>query len=179
MKSEDLWWFIAGAVAPSLLVSWLATWGMRRLAPRLGLIDKPNARKVHTEPTPLGGGLAIWFGLILPFAVGTVVLWYVHGLGDVERTKLVPAFAMPHIDGLTDRSGGLWVLLGCGTVLAALGLVDDRFGLDWKLRLAVQFGVALFCVLQQGWRLTAFIELPRLGWIVSVALSTVWIVRVD
>ena len=32
---------------------------MRRLAPRLGLVDHPNLRKVHVVPTPLGGGLAI------------------------------------------------------------------------------------------------------------------------
>lgn len=176
MTSEELWWFMIGAIAPSLVVSCLATWGMRRLAPRLGLIDKPNARKVHTEPTPLGGGLGIWFGVLFPFVVGTAFLWYVHGLEDVDQAKFVPAVALPHINGLIDRLGGLWVLLGCGTVLTVLGLLDDRFGLDWRLRLAVQFGVALVCVVQQGWRLTAFIELPRLGWLASVALSAVWIV---
>src|SRR6185312_9726020 len=74
------------------------------------------------------------------------------------------------------RLGSLWILLLCGTLLTLLGLLDDRFGLPWKLRLGIQIAVALFCVLQQGWRLTAFIELPQLSWFVSVALSTLWIV---
>jgi UDP-GlcNAc:undecaprenyl-phosphate GlcNAc-1-phosphate transferase len=42
--------------------------------------------------------------------------------------------------------------------------------------LGVQISVAAFCVITQGWRLTAFIEVPHLAWIVSVFLSTLWIV---
>jgi UDP-GlcNAc:undecaprenyl-phosphate GlcNAc-1-phosphate transferase len=176
MKSDDLLWFIAGAVLPSLFTSWVATWCMRRIAPRVGLIDKPGARKVHSTPMPMGGGLGIWFGLLLPFALGTAVLLVIRDLAPETQARWLPAVALPHIQGLAGRIGGLWILLICGTGLAILGLLDDRIGLPWKLRLAIQFGVALFCVLQQGWRLTAFIELPKLGWFISVLLSTVWIV---
>ena len=56
-----------------------------------------------------------------------------------------------------------------------LGALDDRFGLDWRLRLSVQLGVALVCVVTQGWRLTAFLDVPRIGWGISVVLSTLWI----
>ncbi len=176
MKSDDLLWFIAGAVVPSFFASWLATWVMRRLALRFGLMDKPNERKVHTMPMPMGGGLGIWLGMMFTFAIGTVALFYIRGLDTAAQSRLVPAVALPHLAGLYDRLGGLWILLACGTALTVLGLLDDRFGLGWKMRLAIQFGVALFCVVQQGWRLTAFIELREFGWLVSVALSTVWIV---
>jgi len=54
----------------------------------------------------------------------------------------------------------------------ALGLADDRWGLSWKLRLAVQFGVAATCVSLQDWRLTAFLDLPPVTWLLSV----LWIV---
>lgn len=176
MKIDDLAWFIAGSALPSFLVALAATWLMRWVAPRVGLMDKPNARKVHSTPMPMGGGLGIWLGMLVPFALGTAALFYVRGLDAAEQARLLPAMALPHLDGIADRIGSLWVLLFCGTILALLGLADDRFGLSWKLRLGVQFAVALFCVVQQGWRLTAFIELPKLGWLVSIALSTIWIV---
>ena len=35
----------------------------RRLAFYLGVLDQPSSRKVHQKPTPLMGGLAIWFQL--------------------------------------------------------------------------------------------------------------------
>jgi UDP-GlcNAc:undecaprenyl-phosphate GlcNAc-1-phosphate transferase len=53
-----------------------------------------------------------------------------------------------------------------------LGLADDRWHLGWKLRLGVQFGVAAACVTWQDWRLTAFIDLPLVTWLLSV----LWIV---
>ena len=44
------------------------------------------------------------------------------------------------------QASKLWTLLGAATVLAILGIVDDRGGLDWRLRLAVQTAVAAFIV---------------------------------
>jgi UDP-GlcNAc:undecaprenyl-phosphate GlcNAc-1-phosphate transferase len=176
MKADDLIWFIAGAGLPSFLVSWLATAAMHRLAPRVGLIDRPGARKVHTIPTPLGGGLGIWCGMMVTFAIGTAALMVVMRLDAAAQERFVPAFAVRHLAGLWDRIGELWILLACGTILSLLGLLDDRFGLDWRLRLGIQLAVALFCVVQQGWQLTAFISLPGISWLCSVALSTLWIV---
>ena len=48
-----------------LAISWLLTALLIRLAPRLGLVDHPDARKVHTQPTPRGGGLAIFAAVVL------------------------------------------------------------------------------------------------------------------
>ena len=166
-------WFICGTILPSLIVSWAATGLIRVWAPRWGLVDRPGARKVHATPTALGGGLAIGLGVACPFAVGQVLLW----LASAGYTFVpVPDFVAPHLDGLLERSAVLWTLLAGAAVLLVVGLVDDVKGLDWRLRLTIQFSVALFCVLTQGWRLTAFIDLPRLGWLVSIGLSTFWIV---
>ena len=52
-----------------------------------------------------------------------------------------------------------------------LGLLDDRFGLSWKLRLGVETAVALTLVVL-GWRMSLFIDAP---WLTG-ALSVVWIV---
>lgn len=158
------------AALPPLVISWLATYVVRRLAPRWGLMDQPAARKVHTTPTPLGGGLGIWCGVITTFALGELALLVVTW--RPELAEHLPAAIVPHLAGLRQQSGGLWVLLGCASVLAVLGLMDDRRGLPWQARLLIQFGVAGFCVFWQGLRLTAFIGIPAITW----GLSVLWIV---
>ncbi len=42
---------------------------MMRLAPVLGMIDKPDARKVHTVPVPRVGGLGIVLGALVPMFI--------------------------------------------------------------------------------------------------------------
>ncbi len=174
MTLENLLWLLAGTMLPSLVICWSAVWLVRRWAIRWQLVDRPGARKVHTTPTPLGGGVAIWCGVVACFAMGQVVLW-LHSMGG-GMTELVqraiPAFALPHLGGLWHQSAALWVLLGGGTILMVVGLLDDRRGLGWQLRLGIQFAVAAICVAWQGWRLTAFIDLPWITWLLSV----LWIV---
>ena len=191
MKLLEIVWLVLGTVVPSFIVAWVGTAAARVLAPRLGLLDQPNARKVHAHPIPLGGGVAIALGVIVPFLVGQILLsWVVAdpavltesavsvemGAGTTAGPGWLPAFMLPHLQGLKQQLPELWVLLVAATLLMVLGLLDDWRHLDWKPRLAAQFLIAGFCVVQQGWRLTAFIELPRLGWWVSVLLSVLWIV---
>lgn len=170
MPTEVPLWFVAAVVAPSLLTALAAAYLVRRWAPRWGLVDAPGVRKVHVAPTPLGGGLAIWLAVVLPFAVGQVVLWL--AAAGLVPGEWLPAESRPHVGGLLQRTPQLWSLLGAGTVLMFLGLADDRWGLGWKVRLAVQFGVAAACVSLQDWRLTAFLHWPLLTWLLSV----LWIV---
>ncbi|MEZ6111402.1 MAG: MraY family glycosyltransferase [Pirellulaceae bacterium] len=170
MSNANLAWLLAGAMLPSALVAWAATWVVRRFAVRWGLLDQPNARKVHVTPTPLGGGLAIWAGVIATFAAAQAVLWLATINPSVRA--MMPEFARPHIDGLWDRADSLWTLLGAGTVLMIVGLMDDRRGLPWQLRLGIQFFVAAACVIGRGWQLTAFIDSTLITW----TLSVLWIV---
>jgi UDP-GlcNAc:undecaprenyl-phosphate GlcNAc-1-phosphate transferase len=170
MTSPVPFWFVPAAILPSLLVTLLSAYLVRRWAPAWGLVDKPGIRKVHAVPTPLGGGLAIWLGVVAPLAVGQVVLWLVV----TRRVPLefMPEAVRPHLPGLVQQSSKLWVLLGAGSVLMVLGLMDDRFKLSWQLRLGVQCAVAAVCVWWQDWRLTAFIDIPLITWLLSV----LWIV---
>ena len=65
-----MFWLILGCTIPSMIVCWAAAFAVRRWGPRLGLVDRPGQRKIHAEPMPTGGGLAIWLGIVLPLAGG-------------------------------------------------------------------------------------------------------------
>lgn len=162
-------WFLCACTLPAFLIAYGSTFLIRRWAPAWGLIDQPAERKMHTTPTPLGGGIAIVIGVVLPLllAQGTVAL--------LVRAESVPAW-MPsdvavHLEGVLYRSGQLWGILAAGGVLLILGLLDDRFGVSWKWRLAVQFLLATALV-AGGVRATLFITWPWLGMVVTV----LWIV---
>lgn len=83
----------------------------QRAARRTGMVDKPNARKQHTVPTPLLGGAAIYLAVILTLAV----------LGD--------RFYVNQVAG---------IFLGA-TLMSFLGLWDDRRGLNPWVKLVGQF----------------------------------------
>lgn len=170
-------WLIFASFVPSLLVAWAACYLMRHLSPRIGLIDQPGQRKVHQVPTPLGGGVAIWLAIVLPFAGWQMALWSL-GTSDTAPSWIANGpwaslfeFVGPHLDGMRVQAPKLWMVLGAGTLLMLLGLTDDFRHLDWRPRLAVEVLVAMLMV-WQGWRLTIFIELP---WFTNV-LSVLWIV---
>jgi UDP-GlcNAc:undecaprenyl-phosphate GlcNAc-1-phosphate transferase len=159
------------SVIPSWVLSWLAVGWIQRHAARLGLLDKPNARKVHTTPIPLGGGLGIWFGVASVFAMGTLAIALCSWNPDLA-SRFLPESVAVYIPGLLSRSGSIWFLIGGGTIVMILGLMDDRFGLDWKLRLGIEFGVAAAVVYGLNLHLTAYIDIP---WLTSL-LSVFWIV---
>jgi UDP-GlcNAc:undecaprenyl-phosphate GlcNAc-1-phosphate transferase len=170
--------FFAAAIVPSMVISWLASFWLRRNAPRWGLVDTPGARKVHATPTPLGGGIAIWLGVVLPFAIGGLALLLWHA--DPERfdrwVAAWPAFRFikPYLNGLWAQSADLWLLLGLATLLVALGLVDDRRGLDWRLRLVAQALAAFVVVFLRGWKLSLVPAWP----LAAGVLSLLWIVGI-
>ncbi len=172
MTTSQILLFLAGSILPSLLIALIATRLIRSYAPKLGLIDQPNAqRKVHTSPTPLGGGVGIWLGVVGTFAVGELML--VLALNVPAVANLLPDFAREHLAGVVNQSVNLWILLAAGTLLMVLGLFDDRKGLSWQVRIAVEFGVAAACVFfVKNLQLTAFMNMPLL----TGLLSVLWIV---
>ena len=155
---------------PAFLVSVIAVGLVRRAAERLGLLDKPGARKVHTTPIPLGGGLGIWAGVITTFTVGSVAALFLRS--NPSLASWLPEQLTVHINGLVARAPAIWGILAGGTVLMLLGLADDRRGLPWQWRIAVEFAVAGFCVYFLNLRFTAFIDMP---WLTGL-MSVIWIV---
>lgn len=172
MSSNQLVLFVIACVFPGLVLSLIGTAVVRKLALRWGFVDRPNAaRKVHTNPTPLGGGVGIWIGLIGTFALGALALQLVQQ--RPEWLAQLPSFATPHLAGISQQSAKLWWLLGLASVLLVVGLVDDRRCLPWQVRLALQFGVAAIALWQvPSLRLTAFVAVPML----TMTLTLFWIV---
>ncbi len=164
-------WIIIGSLLPSMLITWAAAFAIRRFGPSLGMVDSPGHRKVHSNPMPTCGGLAVWLGVVVPFAVGQVLILALASENASFLTKKLPQGIVQHLPGLEYQSVRLWTLLGGGTVLMILGLIDDLRGLNWKLRIGVQATVALALVLS-GWQLQAFIDAP---WF-TIPLSVLWIV---
>ncbi|MCU0507832.1 MAG: undecaprenyl/decaprenyl-phosphate alpha-N-acetylglucosaminyl 1-phosphate transferase [Anaerolineae bacterium] len=98
-------------LASALIVAIGVTPLVQRLARRTGMVDKPSARKQHTVPTPLLGGLAIYLGVIIALIL----------LGD--------RFYVNQIVG---------IFVGA-TLVSFLGLWDDRRGLSPLVKLGGQF----------------------------------------
>jgi len=158
---------LLATLVPSFLVSVVVVALVRRWAERLGLMDRPGVRKVHSHPIPLGGGLGIWASVVMTFLLG--------GLAVIAlRSSLfdLPEDVTIHFPGMIYRFGQMLALLGAGTVLMLLGLADDRYGLKWQIRLGVEFAVAAFVVFGLGMQLTVF--LPW-NWMAGL-LSVLWIV---
>jgi len=159
---------IAACFGSAFLVSIVTTRIVRQLAPGWGLIDQPAARKVHRTPTPLGGGIGIWAGVVLPLAVAHAAVWWL-----VQSDPLpawLPHEIEPHLQGVLDRVGLLWGIITAGTLLSVMGLIDDLCDLPWQPRLAVQILTAAALV-AGGVQVSVFHDHPWIGYV----LTTGWI----
>ncbi|MCA8997409.1 MAG: undecaprenyl/decaprenyl-phosphate alpha-N-acetylglucosaminyl 1-phosphate transferase [Planctomycetaceae bacterium] len=163
-------WFFLICTVPAFAVAWLSTWLMRGLAPRWGLVDQPAARKVHATPVPLGGGVGVYFGIAGPLLLGLLIAWSYTGSHSVP--DWIPAQIAQHFSGVQVRAPQLGSVLVAATVLMLIGLYDDRWGISWKARLAIQVLTASFLVTFGEVRATVFISQPWVG----MVLTGVWLV---
>jgi UDP-N-acetylmuramyl pentapeptide phosphotransferase/UDP-N-acetylglucosamine-1-phosphate transferase len=146
---------LAALIAAVALGAALATALFVRFAPRLGLMDVPNARSSHAAPVPRGGGLPLLAGAFVGVA----------------------AAATFDADGISAPS----LAVGVGAALVGLvGLADDRFGLSPAVRLLAHAAAAALVVGAAGGLrelpLPAPLDLP-LG-ALGAPLGVLWIVAV-
>jgi UDP-GlcNAc:undecaprenyl-phosphate GlcNAc-1-phosphate transferase len=133
---------------PLLALSFVAAYGFtpitKRLALRWNIVDKPSQRKIHREPIPLLGGVAIYGAFFLTSALFAPEAHWLE-FGAV-------------------LAGGLW--------LAIVGYVDDRQGMNPHLKMSAQIIAACVAMLV-GIRIQLF-GLPILDygltlfWIVGI-----------
>lgn len=101
---DSAWYYIVSFVVAFALVYGSIPY-IRRLALRLRFVDRPNPRKIHTEPIPLLGGLGIYFSFVITSAI----------FGVARHT--------------------FWGVTIGGLIIFAVGVVDDFYktrGKDFK-----------------------------------------------
>ena len=156
--------FVVSCLLPAFLVSFVLTWWLKRNAERWGLVDQPADRKVHAQPTALGGGIAIWAGVCLPLLGAIFVTWWIGRLD--ETPSWVPPELAIHLDGVLYRCKTLLIILAGGTILVCVGLLDDLRDLPWKPRMAIQIAVAAALV-SAGVSATVFVPVPFIGQVIT------------
>ncbi|MFH0814027.1 MAG: hypothetical protein V2A69_14500 [Pseudomonadota bacterium] len=89
----------AGLYASSALLGGLGAWIIARIGGRLVLLDHPNERSSHKEPTPKGGGI----GILAAFLFASIII-------DVPIVFWAPSAFIALMGFLTAGSG---VTLNC------------------------------------------------------------------
>src|SRR5215475_10694904 len=145
---------VAGLLAfcIALLASLLLTVPVRALALRVGMVDLPGPRKVHLQPIPLLGGLAM-YGAVL----------------------IATLFAF---DGLA-RAQSIGIVTGA-TLVAAVGFLDDRGWLHHQIKLFVGMPLAAAILLASGIHANVFETFlaGSVGYWLDAALTVIWVVGV-
>lgn len=111
MKAQTLWLLI---LLSAMIIAMLATPVARAVAFRIGMVDHPAPRKLHTRPMPLLGGAALYLAVLIALLV------------------LEDRYNLPQLAG---------ILVGA-TAISFLGIWDDRWGLRPLIKLAGQTVVA-------------------------------------
>jgi UDP-GlcNAc:undecaprenyl-phosphate GlcNAc-1-phosphate transferase len=100
------------------------TWLIRKFAVQWGLYDKPEGRKIHSEPIPRLGGVAVAIAFFIPIAA--LMVWD----NDISQAL----FAEREL---------LIALVGGGSLILALGIHDDLKGARALTKLIGQITAAM------------------------------------
>ncbi|MDO5547995.1 MAG: MraY family glycosyltransferase [Eubacteriales bacterium] len=138
------------------ILSFALTPLVKRLAYRIGAVDVPkDGRRMHKQPVPRLGGLAIFGG----FLVAAIVT------GQLTPQRL-------------------WILAGAA-VIVVLGVFDDRNALGAKFKFVIQIAAAAIPVLFGGLRIAMFTnpflfsdELYLNLGTLSIPITILWIVAI-
>lgn len=158
---------VIGGFVGALAVAYALTPIVRRWARVLGVVDRPDFRRVNTRPVPRGGGIAV-AGAFLPVAAIVLVV------NNLPAGKIVE---QPAAIG----TGQLVALLGGGIAAVLLGVLDDYFQLRarWQLLgqlalvvIAIAFGIQISTLNNPLSADGVF----RLQGVVGVAFTAFWIV---
>ncbi|WP_421225328.1 UDP-N-acetylglucosamine--undecaprenyl-phosphate N-acetylglucosaminephosphotransferase [Aeromonas enteropelogenes] len=128
------------------IAAFLFLFFFRKVAKKINLVDRPNERKQHQGLIPLVGGIAIYFTLML-------ALW-------VQPDLLV--------------NSEVYVL--CATILVMMGAIDDKYDVDYRIRLVIQILISCAMIFGAGLSLKSLggllfgheLILGPLGYIVTV-----------
>ena len=137
------------AFAVGLIASMGLTVPVRQLALRVGMVDHPGPRKVHVQPMPLLGGLAIYLGVLVALLVS--------------------------MDGPALRQ--VIAIYAGATLVAVVGILDDRGLLHHQIKLFGAMPAAAVILLASGIRAQVF-SVYFHGWggsVADAALTIFWV----
>jgi UDP-GlcNAc:undecaprenyl-phosphate GlcNAc-1-phosphate transferase len=119
-------------------------------AQRLGIVARPSARKIHREPVPSWGGIA----LTIAFLLGTSAGWlFLRTVPDYTLGVLLGLFAVVLVGTLDDRFSLSPKTKILGQIAAAI--LPTTFGL--RVSFINPFGEGyIYLTPWQGWLLTVF-----------------------
>ena len=155
----------AGLVGSAFVLGAVLCGLVRRSARQWGLLDQPGGHKGHRDPTPLGGGVAIWLTTVILLGMGALVIKW--------GRALLPNPLALYVNGALLRLGDLLVIVGLASVIMIMGLIDDLKDLNWRLRLGIQVGCATILA-ATGIHVTLFG--PFTHPILGGAVTVLWIV---
>src|ERR1700756_1545739 len=106
----------------ALFASMALTVPVRALALRVGMVDLPGPRKVHLQPIPLLGGLAMYGAVML------AILFAFDGSARAQSAGIVTG----------------------ATLVAAVGFLDDKGWLHHQIKLFLAMPIAAGIVVASG-----------------------------
>ena len=139
---------------------------IKKVAVFLKVLDYPSSRKVHKNPTPLLGGLAIFLSFVATILLGVFLI----------KANIVPEFIREYIPGIKIVSGKLLAILAGGFLVVSFGLIDDIIELKPLQKLSLQILAALI-VFSVGIRISLFVPniyfsfIFTLGWLILMMNS--------
>ena len=138
--------------AIALVTSLVITLPVRQFAIRVGMVDRPGPRKIHVQPIPLLGGIAIYFAVTLALFVSQ------------------PGEALSEI----------LAMLAGATLLLLVGTFDDRGLLHHQVKLFLAMPVAGLIVFLSGIHAQIFSTIFRghFNSAVDAAVTVFWITGV-
>ena len=140
--------------AAGLVISLILTPLIRETNRRLGMVDKPDERRINKTPIPRGGSIAVVIATLIAYYGTTLLVDFIR-----QKAVVYP-------------SGCALTVLGIA--LAFIGLADDKWSLPPKLKLLGQLVVGF---LVWFWAGLGFRDLwPGLPAWIDCALTVFWIV---
>ncbi|MGB4780188.1 MraY family glycosyltransferase [Microbacterium sp.] len=94
------------------------TWAVWRIGMRYRLYPEIRERDVHKTPKPRVGGVAMFLGILVAFALSSQVPYFAIFWGNPAQ---------------------VWSILGASLLIVVVGVADDLWDLDWMIKLGAQF----------------------------------------
>ncbi|MHB1458447.1 MAG: glycosyltransferase family 4 protein [Armatimonadota bacterium] len=149
------------AFITAMLLAWFITPIMRRIAIKHNIMVHPGGRRVHTRPTPLWGGFAIYSGFAISSVIFLLLFYLLNGKLDISGVGLIVSGAiivtLGMLDDIRDMSPKAQILaiIIAGVVVVSFGIriqfVTNPFGqpqslyvpsiISWIITLIWIFGV--------------------------------------